>query len=113
MVLAEPDPPTTAIGWNRMGNLIEAALHYARVTQAANGTHAYRLRIIYRAEMRTADEIICASVFPPILSHLLPNAWRPIGPKSNWTWDQFPIVLGGQGCSCPTGDRAACLEPSL
>lgn len=37
--------------------LAEAALHYARVTQAANETHADCLRIITRAEMRMADEI--------------------------------------------------------
>ena len=35
----------------------EAALHYAKVTQAANETHADCLRIIVRAEMRMADEI--------------------------------------------------------
>lgn len=37
--------------------LAEAALHYARVTKAANDTHADCLRIITRAEMRMADEI--------------------------------------------------------
>lgn len=37
--------------------LAEAALHYAKVTQAANDTHADCLRIITRAEMRMADEI--------------------------------------------------------
>lgn len=35
----------------------EAALHYAKVTSAANETHADCLRIITRAEMRMADEI--------------------------------------------------------
>lgn len=35
----------------------EAALHYAKVTQAANGTHADCIRIITRAEMRMADEL--------------------------------------------------------
>jgi hypothetical protein len=38
-------------------NLAEAALHYARVTKAANDTHADCLRIITRAEMRMADEV--------------------------------------------------------
>jgi hypothetical protein len=37
--------------------LAEAALHYARVTKAANDTHADCLRIITRAEMRMANEI--------------------------------------------------------
>lgn len=37
--------------------LAELALHYAKVTQAANDTHADCLRIITRAEMRMADEI--------------------------------------------------------
>ncbi len=37
--------------------LAEAALHYARVTKAANDTHADCLRIITRAEIRMADEI--------------------------------------------------------
>lgn len=37
--------------------LAEAALHYAKVTKAANDTHADCLRIITRAEMRMADEI--------------------------------------------------------
>ena len=35
----------------------EAALHLAKVTNAANETHADCLRIIARAEMRMADEI--------------------------------------------------------
>lgn len=38
-------------------HLAEAALHYAKVTQAANDTHADCLRIITRAEMRMANEI--------------------------------------------------------
>lgn len=37
--------------------IAEAALHYARVTKAANETHADCLRMIVRAEMRMADEI--------------------------------------------------------
>ena len=37
--------------------LAEAALHYAKVTKAANETQADCLRIIVRAEMRMADEI--------------------------------------------------------
>jgi phage N-6-adenine-methyltransferase len=37
--------------------LAEAALHYAKVTKAANDTHADCLRIIVRAEIRMADEI--------------------------------------------------------
>ena len=37
--------------------IAEAALHYARVTKAANETHADCLRIITRAEIRMADEI--------------------------------------------------------
>jgi len=37
--------------------IAEAALHYAKVTSAANDTHADCLRIITRAEMRMADEI--------------------------------------------------------
>jgi hypothetical protein len=35
----------------------EAALHYAKVTKAANDVHADCLRIICRAEIRMADEI--------------------------------------------------------
>lgn len=35
----------------------EAALHYARLTKAANETHADCLRMIVRAEVRMADEI--------------------------------------------------------
>src|SRR5258708_38981319 len=35
----------------------EAALHFAKLTKAANETHADCLRIITRAEMRMADEI--------------------------------------------------------
>jgi hypothetical protein len=35
----------------------EAALHYAKVTKAANETQADCLRMIVRAEMRMADEI--------------------------------------------------------
>lgn len=38
-------------------HLAEAALHYAKVTKAANDTHADCLRIITRAEIRMADEI--------------------------------------------------------
>lgn len=38
-------------------HLAEAALHYAKVTKAANETHADCLRMIVRAEMRMADEI--------------------------------------------------------
>jgi phage N-6-adenine-methyltransferase len=37
--------------------IAEAALHYAKVTKAANETHADCLRIITRAEMRMADEV--------------------------------------------------------
>ncbi len=37
--------------------IAESALHYARVTKAANDTHADCLRIITRAEMRMANEI--------------------------------------------------------
>lgn len=37
--------------------LAQAALHYARVTKAANETHADCLRIITRAEIRMANEI--------------------------------------------------------
>ena len=37
--------------------IAEAALHYAKITQAANETHADCLRMIVRAEMRMADEI--------------------------------------------------------
>jgi N6-adenosine-specific RNA methylase IME4 len=37
--------------------IAEAALHYARVTKAANDTHADCIRIITRAEMRMANEI--------------------------------------------------------
>lgn len=36
--------------------IAEAALHYAKVTKAANDTHADCLRIITRAEIRMADE---------------------------------------------------------
>lgn len=38
-------------------NIAEAALHYAKVTKAANETHADCLRIITRAEMRMANEV--------------------------------------------------------
>lgn len=38
-------------------NIAEAALHYAKVTNAANDTHADCLRMIVRAEMRMANEI--------------------------------------------------------
>jgi N6-adenosine-specific RNA methylase IME4 len=37
--------------------IAELAMHYAKVTKAANETHADCLRIITRAEMRMADEI--------------------------------------------------------
>lgn len=37
--------------------IAEAALHYSKVTKAANETHADCLRMIVRAEMRMADEI--------------------------------------------------------
>lgn len=37
--------------------IAEAALHYAKVTKAANETHADCIRIITRAEMRMANEI--------------------------------------------------------
>lgn len=37
--------------------LAELALHYAKVTKAANDTHADCLRIITRAEIRMADEV--------------------------------------------------------
>ena len=37
--------------------LAESALHYAKLTKAANETHADCLRIITRAEIRMADEI--------------------------------------------------------
>jgi len=37
--------------------IAELALHYAKVTNAANETHADCLRIITRAEMRMADEV--------------------------------------------------------
>jgi N6-adenosine-specific RNA methylase IME4 len=40
--------------------IAEAALHYARVTKAANETHADCLRIITRAEMRMANEVDAA-----------------------------------------------------
>jgi hypothetical protein len=38
-------------------HLAEAALHHAKVTKAANETHADCLRIIIRADTRLADEI--------------------------------------------------------
>lgn len=37
--------------------IAEAALHFAKVTQAANETHADCLRMIVRAEVRMADEV--------------------------------------------------------
>jgi phage N-6-adenine-methyltransferase len=37
--------------------IAESALHYAKLTRAANETHADCLRMIVRAEMRMADEI--------------------------------------------------------
>lgn len=37
--------------------MAEAALHYAKLTKAANETHADCIRIITRAEIRMADEI--------------------------------------------------------
>ena len=37
--------------------MAQAAMHYARITSAANETHADCLRMIVRAEMRMADEI--------------------------------------------------------
>lgn len=37
--------------------IAEAALHYARVSKAANETHADCIRIITRAEMRMANEV--------------------------------------------------------
>lgn len=37
--------------------MAEAALHYAKITRAANETHADCIRIITRAEMRMANEI--------------------------------------------------------
>src|SRR5450755_2729361 len=37
--------------------LAEAALHFAKVMEAANETHADCLRVITRAEIRMADEI--------------------------------------------------------
>jgi len=37
--------------------IAEMAMHYAKVTKAANETHADCLRMIVRAEMRMADEI--------------------------------------------------------
>lgn len=37
--------------------MAEAALHYAKITKAANDTHADCIRIITRAEIRMADEI--------------------------------------------------------
>jgi ParB family chromosome partitioning protein len=37
--------------------LAQAALHYAKITKAANETHADCLRIITSAEMRMADEV--------------------------------------------------------
>lgn len=40
--------------------IAEAALHYAKVTKAANETHADCIRIITRAEMRMANEIDAA-----------------------------------------------------
>lgn len=40
--------------------LAQAALHYARVTKAANETHADCLRIITRAECRMANEVDAA-----------------------------------------------------
>lgn len=38
-------------------SIAQAAMHYARVTGAANETHADCLRMIVRAEMRMADEV--------------------------------------------------------
>jgi N6-adenosine-specific RNA methylase IME4 len=40
--------------------IAEAALHYAKITKAANETHADCIRIITRAEMRMANEIDAA-----------------------------------------------------
>lgn len=40
--------------------IAEAALHYSKVTKAANETHADCLRIITRAEMRMANEVDAA-----------------------------------------------------
>lgn len=37
--------------------IVEAALHYAKLTHAANETHADCLRMIVRAEIRMVDEI--------------------------------------------------------
>ena len=41
--------------------IAESALHYARITRAANETQADCLRMIVRAEMRMANEIDAAS----------------------------------------------------
>lgn len=54
--------------------LAEAALHYAKITKAANDTHADCLRIITRAEMRMADEI---DKTPSAQGRNLPNVQTP------------------------------------
>ena len=43
-------------------HIAESALHYAKLTRAANETHADCLRIITRAEIRMADEIDAGQV---------------------------------------------------
>lgn len=49
--------------------IAEAALHYSRVTKAANETHGDCLRIITRAEMRMANEVDKAQERGELASH--------------------------------------------
>lgn len=51
------DKGATFANHGTIEHLAEAALHYAKVTKAANETHADCLRIITRAESRMADEV--------------------------------------------------------
>jgi N6-adenosine-specific RNA methylase IME4 len=59
--------------------LAEAALHYAKVTRAANETHADCLRIITRAEMRMANEIDQGQANGEVATRNYPNDARSPG----------------------------------
>ncbi len=59
--------------------LAEAALHYAKVTKAANETHGDCLRIITRAEMRMANEIDRGQANGEVRDAGQPSIARPSG----------------------------------
>lgn len=73
-------------------NMAEAALHYAKVTKAANDTHADCLRIITRAEMRMANEIDKGQEAGGVAKPGNPNVRSPDNSKNTAKLDDLGVT---------------------